>query len=243
MAARVAKLNMLKYLPMKVAKSLIALCAIGLIFYASRYLLANLYANQVEYSLGSWQLSAPTQLSQVDAIIHSAEQANQLHPDHPHYLTLAAKAWQWRYLVSGASDSSALHQGLALYRQALTLRPNWANNHADVVRAKLWLGELDSEFNQAFMLADKYGAMTPAVHQVLAEAGLLSWPMLDKTQRQITTAHVALGLLHRKSRTAVIDFLTRHQRLAYGCALARNKAKSDPMFHSWQLPNACQRKK
>ncbi|MCE2595107.1 hypothetical protein K6Y31_09780 [Motilimonas cestriensis] len=223
-------------------KSLIALLAIGLIFYASRFLMANLYAKHVEYELSSWPNVSNLSVEHVNKVLVSAQRANRFHPDHPYYLTLEGKVWQWLFLLSNSSDDSTLDQALILFKQALALRPHWANNHADVVRTKLWLEQIDEEFMLAFERANLYGPMTAQVHQVLAEAGLLSWAKLDKTLRQATSRHIALGLLNRQSQTEVIRFLNNQQRLAYGCALARNRVKADATIGEHQLPRVCRRK-
>ncbi|MCE2570630.1 VpsP family polysaccharide biosynthesis protein [Motilimonas eburnea] len=233
-------------------KSLIATLAIGLIFFAGRYALANLYANYVENSLADWQGLRDEQAlideHGLKSVLNAAKQANALHPDHPHYLVLEAKVYQWLYLTSAKQPkverlqhAEPLLSSLTLLEQAVALRPHWPNTYADLVQTKLWLNQIDDEFALAFALADQYGPMTAEVHLVLSQAGLLAWRELSTPLRQLTNKHIALGLLHKQSQSALIGYLGRLNRLAYGCALARQKVKRDEHFPSVLLPSRCRR--
>ncbi|MFO6423769.1 VpsP family polysaccharide biosynthesis protein [Motilimonas sp. KMU-193] len=237
-----------------VIKSLIALLAIGLIFFAGRYALANLYANYVENSLEQWQALQDKQAiidnSQLAPVLNAAKQANIFHPNHPHYLVLEAKVYQWQYLIAAqqtdtvesAQQIAPLQASLALLNQAIALRPHWPNTYADVVHTKLWLNQIDDEFASAFVAADQFGSMTAEVHLVLSQSGLLAWPELSSSLRKLTTKHIALGLMHRQSQHQLIRYLKQQNRLAYGCALARQKVKQDEHFPSTLLPSTCRRK-
>ncbi len=232
-----------------VLKSLIALVAIGLIFFAGRYALANLYANYVENSLEQWRELRTKQVTiendKLEQVLVAAKQANSFHPNHPHYLILEAKVHQWQFLNIHDSDSesgfTSLSTSLDLLNEAAALRPHWPNTYADIVQVKRWLDQIDQEFNTAFELADRYGSMTAEVHLVLSQTGLQVWSNLSTSLRQLTTKHIALGLLHPQSRDELISFLKLNDRLAYGCALARTKVKQDMNFSSTMLPAVCRR--
>lgn len=81
-----------------------------------------------------------------------------------------------------AIDASR-RQALAAYREAVRLRPAWADSQARLAHAKLYLLELDTEFARAYAAADRHAAAAGQVREELAQIGFRAWYWLTPAQQ------------------------------------------------------------
>lgn len=89
--------------------------------------------------------------------------------------------------------NASRRQALSAYREASRLRPFRPDGWARLAHAKLYLLELDAEFEHAYASAARLGPFSGGVQQEVAQIGLQSWYQLSASQQEIAlTSAVAV---------------------------------------------------
>lgn len=90
------------------------------------------------------------------------------------------------------------------FRMALVARPTSPFAWANFVRAKLYLGEQDSELLQALARAEELGPWEPEVQQTVVFAGLTLWPRLGPAQQAAVLRAMQRGAQRNPAKIASI---------------------------------------
>ena len=197
---------------------LVALLSLLTLTLGGRLLWAGINEYRASSFLSYWekQRQAPS-----DIIWDAAAQAmhNAIHwypAANGAYAEQFGYMWQWRaYGADPQQASTKVYQQQALqqFRRATALRPSWPYAWSALAYAKLVAGEHDQEFGYAMQQAAHYGPSRIGINQRLAEIGLISWPKLDNTLRELS--------LSQSSYTARYSLQTRKELFALAAELGR----------------------
>ena len=95
------------------------------------------------------------------------------------------------------------------YRQAIAIRPYWAEGQARLAIFKRDIGELDSEFQKLVSTAMSQGSWDPAVQTLIAKISLSHWSVFSEDERASLTDNIVRGVRNpsRRAATRVVGLI------------------------------------
>ena len=211
----------------RLVAALVALLALVSLILGLRLGVAALKDYQASSFLSSWERQRTIPSEQAWQVgLSAARQAQAWFPGSNAQLTeRLGYFWQWRAHQLGAQGAGATpalaeakQQAIQQFREAIKLRPQWPFAWLGLAYAKLVANQLDSEFEQALILAQQYAPERNPVNARVAEIGLIAWSHLSPAQQQ----RVMLSIVktHRyspSSRKALLDLAAELQHLSWLC--------------------------
>lgn len=188
----------------------LALCLCGM---GAALTAAGMARYQADAFMDNWASKAGEPDAQAWAVaVSAARTAIKWYPvPSGEYLDRLGRVYAWRYfqhsfgantaLAGGRAQASAVDAGrsrraaLDAYRGAVAVRPAWPGSWARLAHAKLYLLELDGEFEQAFLRAADQGPWRGPVNRELAGIGLVAWDVMPADARQRTVEQAARAML------------------------------------------------
>lgn len=199
----------------KLASYGFALLFAGLALIAAQWGLANLAYLKADNNLNVWSDQGEViSLDSMKAALQGIDRALDMHPQHPHYLTIKAQLHEWRG-YSGIDPSVSAQQdyrtALEYYRKAIKQRPLWPNSYADFAMTKWRLNEWDQEMRWAILAADEFGPFTPEVHKALVMIGFEQWRQQPGVRPDYLQRHVERAAQNPVSRRELDTYLANNK--------------------------------
>lgn len=117
----------------------------------------------------------------------------------------------------GSAEMNAFYdRALQHYLRAAALRPTSGYAHASIATVKFRLGQFDSDFSRALVLASRYGPWEMAVQDQVIDAGLRTWPALGEEVREAVRGNLRRAYQVNEARTR--EFLSARKSILPGCA-------------------------
>lgn len=162
--------------------AVIALAAVtGVCMYFSwQWGTANLFYKEADYYLSYWQDGGKVDPAIYQEAIESINTALARHPQHPHYLNVRGKIYQWGAFAKMDDETALLEAAKQDFLRATELRPLWPITWIDLAQVEVDLaGGVFTEQAQSYV--DQANQVGPYLHEVLqTEFALLTrlWPTL-----------------------------------------------------------------
>ncbi|WP_119394264.1 VpsP family polysaccharide biosynthesis protein [Salinibius halmophilus] len=167
---------------------IVALAALTLvtIYLSWQWGTANLYYKKADYYLTYWQDGGDVEANIYQDAVDAINVALNRHPQHPHYLNVRAKIYQWGAFSNMADPAELLTAAKADFLRATELRPLWPITWMDLAQVEVDLagGEFTEQAQAYFDQANEVG---PYLHELLqTELALLTrvWPQLSTDYQQ-----------------------------------------------------------
>ena len=174
--------------------------------------LSNLAYLKANNHLNWWDKEGDViSLDSMQDAMRGIERARELHPQHPHYMTIKAQLHEWRGysgIDPDADQREDYRQALALYRQSIEQRPLWPNSYVSYAMTKWRLNEWDSDMRWAILKADQFGPYTPEVHSGLVQIGFEEWRRQPGERPDYLQRHVVRGAHNPLSRRELEGYFT-----------------------------------
>ena len=165
----------------------------------------------------------------------SAQQANSIHPNNPHYLLTEALIWEWRGITKNqiADFSKAKH----LYLEATKLRPTWPVTWATLAILKWRLNEFDEEILYFLSQAERFGPSRKEVHEAWLEIGFHLYqqkhPYTVKLIKPIRRhLRAMLRSYDKEYHRSAINIVARHQAQRLACSWIQSDASLVKRFNT-----------
>jgi len=210
-------------LKVKTARYLLILIASSVIFFATKYAIANLRYLRVDSYLMRWQERQVAEQVELDDALLSVDAMLALHGHFPHYLNVAAKVYEWQaftQLNDKERYQSSLLQAFAYYQQSAELRSHWPLTWAFMANIKAKLNQFDDDFYFYIQQAIKYGPYAQEVNLQVAKLQLQYWGKLDRLPIKLGLEQIKRALLNTKSRYALLSFAREFNRQGIVCTVA-----------------------
>lgn len=199
------------------AVALIA-CCWG-IYFGFRLMMGDVNAYQVRYAMEDWDEAStfPTDAALSESL-SSINTALSWDSSNPEYLEIKARLLYYQALnrmraAAATYPNELFIEAASLHRKALETRPTWPYSWANLALMKSFSTELDDEFNQAVLNANKFGPWELPVQLTLAQIGARHWASLTPVQRAVIAANVHRSLRYQFKEVAeVLD--AYQQRIA-----------------------------
>ena len=203
------------------AVALIGLCGLVIAISAIQFR-ADFLSWEAHYLRQSWErVGGLPPLDSVERAQSLYQRALEFRPGYPDYhLSLA---YLYRLAVFHHHQDPETFERLAREslhhnRMAQLQRPTWSYSYSQAVVVKNYLGEHDAEWHEMFAMAWATGPWDDINLVQLAEAGIMRWPFIDATQRQITlTALVRANRFSRGNTSYLQEIAQTYGRLATLC--------------------------
>lgn len=206
----------------------VAMTLAGVARYQAEAFLQDWQGKAVEPEDRAWQVAAK-----------AAQRAVAWYPvANGDYLDRLGRVHSWRFyqqpygsavlltslpLAQAAVIEASRRQALAAYRASVEVRPGWPDSWARLVHAKLYLLELDGEFEQAFLRAADQGPWRGAVNLELAEIGLTAWGVMPADARERTVVQAARAMLPGGADSLAVQGLARQAGVELRICAAMDK--------------------
>jgi len=145
--------------------------------------------------------------------------STRLDPENAGYRNDMGRLYEYTALnmIQHPSQIAPLLQiSLSFFRDAVRLRPSWAQAWANLVLIKLRLRQIDSEFLFAMNRAVQLGPAVPEVQQIVAEAGVANWRWIPVATQQLVLRNIHIGLGSLRSRQ-IAAIIARYHMTDYFC--------------------------
>ncbi len=151
-----------------------------------------------------------------------------LSPFNADYREGLARIHEARWLMAAPGQPEAREdreRAVALYREAIALRPTWPYAHAALVYALARAGGREAEMEAAMLEAARLGPWEPQVMDAIIDVGLDGWYRLTPSARQVVVEVIlrsqswragALGQRHADRAWAIIR---THRKQVLACAM------------------------
>lgn len=157
------------------------------------------------------------------AIRNSPTQDGRLH----HELALVYR-WKNFFDPFGTAEASESREKSLLHmRTATELLPTWPRGWMDLSWSKLYLLQLDSEFEQAIQKAHSLAPNNTVINQQLAQLGLIAWPSLSEQAKIITLRGLELSVKGSKKGREYLNWMIQETQMSSTvCEQASNETRS-----------------
>lgn len=198
--------------PVRMLPALVLTGAALLLLAGVRMTGAGLAAYQAEAFMTHWATQGREPEAQAWAVAaDAAQRAQSWYPAaNGDYQDRLGRIHSWRFYQQPFGPAAALavlvatpevaaidasrRQALAAYREATRLRPLQPDGWARLAHAKLYLLELDDEFERAYAEAARLSPFIGRVQQELAQIGFQAWYQLSARQQEVALVSAAAVL-------------------------------------------------
>ena len=189
-------------------------------FYAAHQIVESWMENRV--------LTDPAQYQRA---LTSINDSNESHPANSHYLLTQGRIYEWGGTSKIFTDENEKKQHLLnakkYYLEAVKLRPTWPGTWATLAILKWRLGEIDQQFVDFLLQADKFGQHIPEVNQAWLEIGFYLYQSENKLSVQIIKGlkkhlNIMFNDLRPGSKKLAMDIIKRHNAQKYACSWLNN---------------------
>jgi len=208
-------------LKLKIVRSLLLLTAVTVIFFASKYAIANISYLRVDSYLVRWQEKKVAEQPELEDALISVESMLALHGHFPHYLNVAAKVYEWQAFMDLKTKDNSLLQALDYYQQSAELRSHWPLTWVFMANIKAKLNQFDDDFYFYLDNAIKYGPYTHEVNLQVAKLQLQYWGELERLPIKVGLEHIKRALLNYKSSYTLLNFSRDINRQGVVCTVAK----------------------
>jgi len=197
-------------MPRRLAAGLAMLLLIGALFLAGKWGVAATGNAFAMWHFDDWRKSDHVPDVRTWKWMHELMRwSTRLDPENAGYRNDMGRLYEYTALnmIQHPSQIAPLLQiSLSFFRDAVRLRPSWAQAWANLVLIKLRLRQIDSEFLFAMNRAVQLGPAVPEVQQIVAEAGVANWHRIPVATQQLVlrNIHIGLGSLRSRQIAAVI---------------------------------------
>ncbi len=209
---------------------LLILTAFIIIFFATKYALANLSYLKVDSYLQRWQKNKSIEQVALDDALTSVDRMLALHGHFPHYLNVAGKVYEWqafKHLGDQPLYQRSLSQALDYYQQSTQLRAHWPLTWIFMANIKANLKQFDDDFYYYVNQGMKYGPYTYQVNLQVAKFQLQYGEQLHQLSRSVGSEQIKRALLNKSSRYNLLYYADALHRVEPVCAVAkRHKIES-----------------
>jgi hypothetical protein len=208
----------------KISFSVMIVVLAALILSSIPSMLANIYAHQFDRQENRWKKSLKSvDVDNWNKAYSSLSTAIKMDPYNPDYLEMMGRLYSWKYWINSSNDIDLKSLGLsgeALQRvsQSLVQRPYWSYGWSQKAYLKFLMGEVDSEFWQAYENALASGRWEKEVFYNLMNAGAGAWSSLSWTQRDVVVSVFQRAIIFdKKIAFRVLSILKSHKMKAPFC--------------------------
>ncbi|WP_160154369.1 VpsP family polysaccharide biosynthesis protein [Microbulbifer sp. ALW1] len=205
--------------PLQKGCTWLAICLLlALCVHAGSMGLAYLQVVTAENQLKYWyKLGKVPSDASMESAMAAIERANELHPNNPYQLTLQARLLEWRAYNAGQVIPEDYRAALALYQQAVALRPLWPDSWAEMAQVKVRLNEFDADMDRYLVRASELGPYTPAVHLAVVQSGLPRLPALEGNLRTLLQTHLVRGFQDHRSKKQIQALIEQYGQQPLAC--------------------------
>lgn len=185
----------------RLAIIVVILCCLPMIYFGTRMMLAGFWATQINSFLTDWQQKGEPPTAEAWQIAYqAANNAIRLYPVvNGEYYSHLGLIWQWKQYQNFFGDIEAKHsrqQAVEAYRIAVTARPSWPYDWANLAFSKVRLLEFDDEYKAALHKAMEFGPWRIGINKQVAEMGLISWDELDQPTKDLVVEAIRRTVNH-----------------------------------------------
>ncbi|MFT5482993.1 MAG: hypothetical protein ACI9GW_001648 [Halieaceae bacterium] len=168
------------------------------IWVAGRWISADVFFQQAEKLQKKWDKAGLVETrAEWQRGKNRVDRARDFSPNNPSILSLAAQInLAYAYAPNPEPDRATrlLQQAEADLTAALSLRPKWAYDWANLAILKVRLWQIDDGFSHAIYKALEFGPLEVLVQRRVIRAGFVAWPKLDKPLQTALLDAFASGL-------------------------------------------------
>jgi len=211
-------------LKLSIVRSLLLLTAIAVIFFATKYSIANLSYLRADSYLNRWHENKVAELTELEDALISVDSMLALHGHFPHYLNVAAKVYEWQAFAvidDKKQYQVSLLQALKYYQQSAELRSHWPLTWVFMANIKAKLNQFDDDFYFYLDNAIKYGPYAHEVNLQIAKLQLQFWGELERLPTKVGLEHIKRALLNNRSRYLLLNFSRDINRQGIVCTVAK----------------------
>ncbi|REL31955.1 VpsP family polysaccharide biosynthesis protein [Thalassotalea euphylliae] len=162
----------------------------------------------------------PSQESLQSALM-SAQKANSIDPNNPHYLLTEALIWEWQGITLNQIEDFS--KAKLLYLEATQYRPTWPVTWATLAILKWRLNEFDEEMLYFLYQAERFGPNRKEVHEAWLEIGLHLYQQKHQYTAKLIKPirkhlRAMLGSHDKEYHRSAVNIIERHQAQRLACS-------------------------
>ncbi len=138
----------------------------------------------------------------------------ELHPGHPHYLSLATSVYIWKSIFDGNHRPEYLVRAEQYALSAFSLRPTWSNSLTTLAKIDYYLGKNPSSW---LALSEQFGNQETETYLTHVEVGFGAWDSLDSKRKSATINYLLRGAEHSRIRNLYVPIINNSPRKADIC--------------------------
>lgn len=185
----------------KLSGAVVVLTSIVMLYLASNMMLSGIYDLKTQLFLEDWQNKQTTPNKDAwQTALESSQNAQAQYLVKDAFLQeRIGKVNQWKTYANPVEDTSVLKEreaALSAYRQQAQITPSWPKAWFNLLSIKIELNQFDSEFYQAFKLAQETTNRTPSMHTPLVLVGVQAFKQVNNA----TKNQILKNILHEASQ-------------------------------------------
>ena len=191
---------------------------VWLIYMATSYGIADVFAEQAHYEMQQWsakKLTSETWTSTQTRL----QNALQLDPQNPDLLEMMGEIYYWKaqkISLTLPAKIIAYQQALDYFLQATKKRPTSSLTWGNVLMMKNVLKQYDTQFLMALKQTTIQGPSNPFVHRVVTEIGLSSWQQLSKKGQSLVLMTIERGFVGKEAKQ-IENLIKKYRRESVIC--------------------------
>lgn len=199
----------------RLAGAVLVAAGLGLALLATRMVVVGIAYQQAGVFLADWEKKGvPPHPKAARLATASARRAVEwaVSPSGRYFERLGlVLQWQHYRAPFGAAHVAPIRrEARRAFLRATDLRPQWPDAWLHLAYSKLYLLELDAEFDDALSRAAALGPWRAHINAGVAEVGLLAWPSLDGEGRDLTLQAASRALTQSDWSRRKVNAAARH---------------------------------